>query len=209
MVENVPEHDLRFEPILRQFELDAAHFGIDIKTRDVIVTFGDVQRRPSYLGYVPIIGHVSSDAKGICYVMANSKNNDFLRGLGDMAIGENSNRKVIVLDEEYKSASLAAIEAVLYHELGHCTLEYEHVEIPLALMNPTNFIYELGQNPNRYDYLRNFFLKEKSINYTPFSFSETEQEAEKIYEVTYEAFGQKISQKIYMKESQNMLYFAD
>lgn len=193
-----PKHDRRFNPIMRQFQKEAAFFGVDVNPFDVAISFGDTKKGPELMGLIRLHPDNSkSSEEAYCSKLLTSKITP-INALAKITWGKKLHgKKYIIISNELKGESLEYLESLVYHELGHCALDREHEE-----QNPvmsTHGIYEFGSS--RYFILKSFFQR------MPYSEPETiivqsrdiqnEDDYELIYETEYEAFNQVISNRLY------------
>lgn len=197
------DSDPRFEPIKRQFEKDAAAFGITVDTSPIKIAFGDTQKRLKYAGIIPITNN-DGPAYGYCLVLGKT-NNDLKKPLAKLLLGSKNLEKRIVISDELKNFPVEDIEATVYHELGHCALGLGHSNSEL-LMNPE---FNGTMKDFRYFMLEELFLRKRSMPKTLTKISRATASMELLYEADYELFSKHIYYQLYYDSMINRFYFRN
>lgn len=219
----VPEHDDRFNPILKQFEKDAEFFGVKGSTKRVTVLFGDPSDDYfSYFGLIKLTRDGSMDDRdGVCTVLGKSHDEVQSAPLKQMAglflYGHHYGDKFIFIHDKFKKADIAELETLVYHELGHCVLGRDHNEYGIMQKKPSS-PETLNMNRDRYRLLHFLFLGKKTHSQTldyqavaNYRTSETDVDkflpegSELIYEVDYRAFDMQTSNSTFQDQGGNLM----
>lgn len=180
-----PADDPRFHPIRDQFVEDAKFFGVDAHTSNIKISFGDVNKRIKYAGFINATSN-PDNADAYCQIFKPKSGNDLAKGVLKAALGKKYNLKVIIVSDKHRNESLDFLETVVYHELGHCALNYDHRE--------EDSIMSLGDvmrtGSMRYFYLRELFNRTPLEDIPIGIQSDIKETSELIFESSYEAFGQ-------------------
>ena len=120
---NIPKHNSDFDPIVKQFKKDLAFFGLEADPSNITIAFGDTEKDIQIAGLIPVSKGTSAD--GICVTLAKTSN-DLAKPLARLATGEHYGKKIIIIDEKNREQPLSFLESLVYHELGHCALDYDH-----------------------------------------------------------------------------------
>ncbi|MCO4755857.1 MAG: hypothetical protein KC478_15355 [Bacteriovoracaceae bacterium] len=185
---DLPKHDSRFNPIISQFEKDMEFFGIRGSAENVIVSFGDLDETIDAFNLIPLTRSPEVKVDGACYTVGRSQSK-MLDPISKLFTGDKFGKRVVIIDTIHEDAGLEFLESLLYHELGHCSLNYEHDD------NVDSVMHEYGihsLNVSRFVTLRNFFKKvslDEPVTISPQINDETQLST--IYEVDYEAFGER------------------
>lgn len=194
------DSDPRFEPIKKQFEKDAAAFGVAVDTSTISIAFGDTQKRLKYAGIIPITKN-DGPAYGYCLVLGKT-NNDLERPLVKLALGKKHLEKRIVISDELKNFPVEDIEATVYHELGHCALGLSHSSTEL-LMNPS---FNGNMKDFRYFMLEELFKRKRNMPRTLTKISAATFSMELLYEADYVLFDKHIYYQLYYDSLINRYY---
>lgn len=192
-----PRHDARFNPIKKQFLKDAAYFGVDANSVPIKIAFDSVKKRSRLFGFLKLNRKFPDTAEAFCAIWESK--NKVLKPLMKGATGHYYGERYVVVDERLRGASLAYLEALIYHELGHCILKREHEEG--GIMSAENSPMVLGNR--RYFYLKNFFQGSSEEPNALRILQEASRDSELVYEAHYSAFGESISHQLYWNESRN------
>jgi predicted Zn-dependent protease len=185
------DSDPRFEPIKKQFEKDAAAFGIAVDTSSISIAFGDTQKSLKYAGIIPITKN-EGPAYGYCLVLGKT-NNDLEKPLVKLALGKKHLEKRIVISDELRSFPVEDIEATVYHELGHCALGLSHSNTEL-IMNP---LFNGNLKDFRYFLLEELFKRKRNMPRTLTKISNAPYTMDLIYEADYVLFEKHIFYQLY------------
>jgi hypothetical protein len=195
-----PKHDNRFNPILKQFSKDAAHFGVDVDAMKIQVAFDSVKKRSRVFGFIKVPGSpIDKFTHAFCARWDSS--NDVLKPIMKLGTGHYYGTRYIIIDEKLRGASLDYLESVVYHELGHCVLNRGHE--PEGIMTAEG-VSEFGAF--RYFHLEHFFTGRKSSVNALTIENEADEESELVYESSYEAFGQVIDYALFWDPSKGHYY---
>lgn len=195
-----PIHDdPRFTSVKEQFVKDAKKFGINADISNIKISFGDVYKSIKYAGFIPI-SKAPDDAEAYCLVFQQS-NNDLIKPISKLALGNKYKLKVIIVSDSLKNESAEYLESIVYHELGHCSLNLKHLENEV-IMNSCG-VYRLDEF--RYFYLKELFTRSPSGNNTIYHTNNSDilsdHDLRLIYQVDYIAFGNRIFQQLFFNQA--------
>lgn len=185
------DNDPRFEPIKRQFEKDAAAFGLTINTNSIYIAFGDTRKPLKYAGLIPVTND-PGPSYGYCLVLGKTSN-DLKKVLAKIALGNKNLEKRIIISDELKSFPIEDIEATVYHELGHCALGLGHNDKEL-IMNPK---FNGNLNDFRYFMLEELFLRKRKMPRALTKISGPTNNMELLYEADYVFLSNHIYYQLY------------
>ncbi len=198
------EDDSRFTPIKRQFEKDALFFGIKVNAENVKISFGDTDKDMKYAGFITVSKGDRSNPDGYCQILQSS--NDIASTFQKMALGKKYNTKVIVVSDKYQNSSLDFLETLVYHELGHCLLNYAHrkesvMDSDVSYMGAYRYFW-LREFFTRQSFPENIFVELKKVDMV-------KNNLIPIFKTDYSAFGQKIYQELYFDPEASLYYSID
>lgn len=194
IVTDRPNHDPQFNPVLEQFRKDAKYFDVNVPTRKVSIQFGDVTKPPRFLGLIKLVGGNKNNVDGYCGTIAKGRNG-IGNFLGKLASGPLHETKFIIINERLRDAPPRFLETLVYHELGHCMLGYGHDD-SRSVMDIHSGITEFGKD--RLFQLEAFFRKKVYTSKAMVILrSQPDENIEKVYEVDYEAFGERIKNRTF------------
>lgn len=204
----LPAHDSRFDPIVEQFARDMELFGAKGNPFEVTIAFGDPDYQPRYLGIkFPVFNYKGVKKDGICLTVGDVKQTA-AKPLAKLVTGQHYDRRVVIINSDLKNASLDYLEALVYHELGHCVFNLMHAK-HTAIMGTREFgVYSLN-SPFRYFYIAELMGAKEAApeEMLLLRSGEGTDSMEFVYEVDYEAFGERISHRLYFDHKKKR-YFA-
>lgn len=196
-------HDSRFDPVKEQFEKDAQAFGLTVDTSDIAIAFGDTRKKIKYAGFLPLTRD-PGPSYGYCLVLGKT-NNDLGKPLAKMALGKRHNSKIILISNDLRNFPAKDIEATVYHELGHCALNFGHKENQLLMSTSFN-----GNMDNfRYFLLKELFTDKSEMPPVLMKSRLMDQEMELIYEADYEFLNERIFYRLFFHPIQKKYYFIN
>lgn len=196
------DDDPKFIPIRKQFVKDAKFFGINVNLDNVRISFGDTDKDMKYAGFITISKGDRSHPDGYCQILKS--NQSAIEPFQKMALGKKYNTKVIVISDKYKNASLDFLETLVYHELGHCVLDYNHRENSIMSSGVATMSYY------RYFYLKEFFARIPFENDHELKIVDVvKNNLIPIYKTDYSGFDQRIFQELYFDPETNIYYSVD
>lgn len=204
----LPDHDSRFDPIVEQFAKDMDLFDAEGDPFEVTIAFGDPEYQPRVLGIeFPIYKNNGDRKDGICLTVGKVKQTS-VKALTKLIAGKHYGRRVVIINSDLKNASLEYLEALVYHELGHCVFNLNHTSHTSIMGDRENGVYSLN-NPFRYFYISELMgAKEVAPDEILVSRSGSSADSmEFVFEVDYEAFGERISHRLYYDHKRKR-YFA-
>jgi hypothetical protein len=198
-----PRHDARFNPIKEQFVKDASYFGVDAKSVPIKIAFDNVKKRSRLFGFLKLNRKFPDTAEAFCAIWESK--NKVLKPMMKGATGHYYGERYIIIDDRFREASLAYLESLVYHELGHCILRKEHEGT--GIMSAENSPAVLGNR--RYFYLKHFFQGHESEPDALRILREPSQDSELVYEASYNAFGESISHQLFWNEARDQFFVID
>lgn len=195
---DLPKHDSRFDPIVKQFSKDLKHFGVEGDPSNIIISFGNPKDGIDIAGFIPI--SKGTDADGLCITLAKTSN-DLVKPFARIATGNHYRKKIIIIDDIHEDKDLSFLEPLVYHELGHCALNLPH-------NNDQEIMSEYGvqsMTQNRYFLVRELLTNEP-YRMPPLRVQQNTEPKDLIYHVNYKAFGQMIDHKLFYSERSQEYY---
>jgi len=195
MVNNKPKHDPRFNPIIQQFAKDAAHFGVKVNTKNIKVSFRDINDSPKLLGIYNITSKSDPHSLGVCYKLKPKKK--LGRVFYRLGMGHYYDERYIFINPSQEYTNFNELETTVYHELGHCILDKEHDDSEGSLVMSTT-----GANLDheRYFDLKYFFTGDRIRPNKYRVSSEPRRGSELIFKTEYMAFDKKVFYELYFNE---------
>lgn len=198
-----PEDNPKFNPIKKQFIKDAKSFGLNVNLDNIRISFGDVNKEMKYARLVTV-SKVPENTAAYCQVLKSDKK--VLAPFAKIALGNKYNSKSIIISKKFENASLDFLETIVYHELGHCALGYDHRSD--SIMDNNNIIEYMGHS--RFFYLKEFFTATPLENsYSYYLIDKSDPSYVPLHSVNYSAFNQTMSQTLYYSPVKNEYYILD
>ncbi len=100
---DIPKHDSRFDPILKQFKQDADFFGRSADTSKISIAFGNPRKEYELLGFVKLSKDPgASDA--VCFAIPKDSN-EIIKTFNRSMYGKYAGDKIIVVDDSFQTRS--------------------------------------------------------------------------------------------------------